>query len=85
MKRKYAVILFVALLFTTAGFVGIQNADTFLQVKKSIDLFGSVYKDVIENYVDQIDPEQVMRGGINGMLSMLDPYTVYMDKTTSSE
>ncbi|MGC8594836.1 MAG: S41 family peptidase [Candidatus Kryptoniota bacterium] len=85
MKSKYAVILFVALLFTTAGFVGIQNADTFLQVKKSIDLFGSVYKDVIENYVDQIDPEQVMRGGINGMLSMLDPYTVYMDKTTSSE
>jgi carboxyl-terminal processing protease len=85
MKRKYAGILFVAMLFTTLGFIGIQNADVFLQVKKSIDLFGSVYKDVIQNYVDPVDPEQVMRGGINGMLSMLDPYTVYMDKATSSE
>jgi carboxyl-terminal processing protease len=73
------------LIGTTVGFVIVSSDDTFYQVKQSIDLFGNVYKDVIENYVDPVTPSQFMRRGIDAMLSSLDPYTVYMDKQNSGE
>ncbi len=85
MRRKVLVILSVLLIGTSIGFVAIQNSDTFFEVKRSIDLFGTVYKDVIDNYVDPVSPQQFMRTGIDAMLASLDPYTVYMDKGNSGE
>lgn len=85
MRRKVLVTLTVLLIGTSIGFVTVQNSDTFFQVKRSVDLFGSVYKDVVENYVDPVSPGQFMRKGIDAMLASLDPYTVYMDKENSGE
>lgn len=85
MRHKVLLMLTVLLIGTSIGFVAIQNSDTFFQVKRSIDLFGSVYKGVVEDYVDPVSPGQVMRKGIDAMLASLDPYTVYMDKENSGE
>ncbi len=68
----------VVILFS--GFFTGQN-DLFFEINKNINLFGKVYKDVTFNYVDKINPEQFMRAGIKGMLSSLDPYTVFIDQT----
>jgi carboxyl-terminal processing protease len=73
------------LIGTSVGFVAIRNSDTFFEVRRSIDLFGTVYKDIIDDYVDPVTPDQFMRKGIDAMLSSLDPYTVYMDKDNSGE
>ncbi|HUI31195.1 MAG TPA: S41 family peptidase [Candidatus Acidoferrales bacterium] len=85
MRRKVFFVTLVLFLGTSIGFVAVKNSDTFYEVKQSIDLFGNVYKDVIENYVDPVSPGQFMRKGIDAMLSSLDPYTVYMDKQNSGE
>jgi carboxyl-terminal processing protease len=73
------------LIGTSIGFVVVNDSDSFYEVRRSIDLFGNVYKDVIENYVDPVSPGQFMRKGIDAMLASLDPYTVYMDKQSSGE
>ncbi len=85
MRRKVFLITLFLLIGTSIGFVVVDNNDNFFEVKQSIDLFGNVYKDVIENYVDPVSPDQFMRKGIDAMLTSLDPYTVYMDKKNSGE
>lgn len=84
MRRKVFLVTLLLLIGTSVGFV-VVNSDSFFEVKRSIDLFGNVYKDVVENYVDPVSPGQFMRKGIDAMLNSLDPYTVYMDKQNSGE
>ena len=85
MRRKILVVALFLLIGASIGFVRVDNDDTFYQVKRSIDLFGNVYKDVVGDYVDSVSPGQFMRKGIDAMLTSLDPYTVYMDKENSGE
>src|SRR5512141_415637 len=84
MLRKYWKLLFgffLVILFT--GFYA--NKDIYFEISKNIDLFGKVYKEVTLNYVDEIDLEEFMKTGIQGMLNSLDPYTVFIDDSKKDE
>jgi carboxyl-terminal processing protease len=59
--------------------------DLYMQIKENIGLFGAVYREISTRYVDEIDPQEFMRAGIDGMLSTLDPYTVFLDDETASD
>ena len=85
MKRKF--FLFGFTFFIAVGFLKFhpQNEDIFLKINKSVEVFGKIYKEVILNYVDEVDPEKFIRAGIKGMLSELDPYTVFIDEKHSEE
>ena len=85
MRRRSLIVFVVLLIATSVGFIAIQNSDRFFEVRKSIDLFGAVYRDVINDYVDPVSPQMLMRKGVDAMLASLDPYTVYMDKQNSGE
>lgn len=52
-------------------------ADNFFQISKQLDIFSSVYREVSQYYVDEVNPGELMKTGINGMLENLDPYTNY--------
>ncbi len=75
-KLLIASLLFLIL----SGFIR-NDSDFYFELNKSIDIFGKVYKEVVLNYVDPIDPEQFMLAGISGMLESLDPYTSFIDDT----
>jgi carboxyl-terminal processing protease len=85
--KSQVIIIGIALVaLCTGGFmVADSDADLFLKINKSIDLFGRVYKEITANYVDEVDPEKFMEAGIDGMLGTLDPYTVYIDKEDGDE
>ena len=85
MKRKFFLFGFTFLI--AVGFLKFhpQNEDIFLKINKSVEVFGKIYKEVILNYVDEVDPEKFIRAGIKGMLSELDPYTVFIDEKHSEE
>ncbi len=61
------------------------DADYFLKINKSIDIFGRVYREVTMNYVDQVDPGKFMEAGIDGLLGTLDPYTNFINETEGDE
>jgi len=86
-RRTIAAILVLSL--AAIGFFGFISesgeADFFLKVYRSIDTYSRVYKEVAVNYVDTLDPEEVMRAGIDGMLKTLDPYTVYIGEKENDE
>jgi len=52
-------------------------ADDFFMIARQIDVFSSVYREVNAYYVDEVNPGQLMKKGIDGMLKTLDPYTNY--------
>ncbi len=80
--KLYLTGLLVIMLFS--GFFS-GGDDVYFQISKNIDLFGKVYKEISLNYVDNINPEQFMRAGIEGMLNTLDPYTIYIDGDKKDE
>jgi carboxyl-terminal processing protease len=80
-----SVLIIGVLGFPSPGAGAQPDGDYFLQVNKSIDLFGRVYKEVTSNYVDMIDPERFMQAGIEAMLTSLDPYTIYIGREEGDE
>ncbi|MHB1050164.1 MAG: S41 family peptidase [Bacteroidota bacterium] len=82
-KRLIAGVLVVVALLATAGFSQYDNI--YLSIGKNIDIFGRVYKEIVANYVDEVDPDRFMRSGIDGMLGTLDPYTVYLGGKDENE
>lgn len=88
-KKLFISVLSIAILLVSllgTGFLLYHgDSDYFFKINKSIDIFGKVYKEVANNYVDEVDPEKFMRAGIDGMLGTLDPYTVFIDENEKEE
>lgn len=82
-KRFTASVIIFAAFFAATGFS--QDDNIYLSIGKNIDIFGRVYKEIVTNYVDEVDPEKFMRSGIDGMLGTLDPYTVYLGGKDENE
>lgn len=82
-KINIKIVLLIVIAFTF-GFT-LSDSDYFFKVNKSIDVFGRLYKELTLNYVDEIDPEVFMRGGIDGMLKSLDPYTNFITSSEASD
>ena len=76
-----AAVVLVALL---SGFT-LQGDDFFYRLNKGIDVYGRVYREVSTNYVDEIDPLELMEAGIDGMLASLDPYTNFINDEEGDE
>jgi len=86
MKKRRTAYIFsiVAAAFLGFGFF-VSQSDIYFEITKNLELFGKVYKEISFNYVDDIDPQEFMRAGIKGMLSKLDPYTVFIDEKNQDD
>lgn len=52
------------------------------QARQYMELVNSVFNFLLENYVDEIDPEVLYQGTMKGLMDSIgDPYTVYLDKS----
>jgi carboxyl-terminal processing protease len=49
----------------------------YFEISKNLDIFNSVYRELNAVYVDGTKPGQLMKTGIDAMLTSLDPYTIY--------
>jgi len=80
LKKKFMWIPGLVLIaMIIAGFYP-GRGDIYFEIAKNLDLLGRVYKEISFNYVDEVDPEKFLRAGIQGMLSSLDPYTIFIDE-----
>ncbi|HNE47162.1 MAG TPA: PDZ domain-containing protein, partial [Chitinophagales bacterium] len=76
-NRFIAGLIGVATIFI--GTSAATSADLY-EVGKNIDIFTSIYKELNTYYVDDVDPNKLMRTGIDAMLESLDPYTNYISE-----
>src|SRR6187455_1985961 len=52
--------------------------EKYFDIAKSLDIFATLFKEVNAYYVDEVEPQKLIRKGIDGMLESLDPYTDYI-------
>lgn len=77
--RIKLLVIFLAAIF---GISATQyNNDKLYEISKNIEIFINVYKQLNSNYVDDLDPNQLMRVGIDAMVASLDPYTNYISES----
>ena len=76
MKKTKWVIgsVIVALGLTSATLV----KDDYFEITKNIEIFINVFKELNYNYVDDLDPNELMRVGVDAMVGSLDPFTNYI-------
>lgn len=76
MKKKliFVVVAIVALF----SFASSPPADRYFEIAKNLDIFATLFKEVNALYVDEINPNTLVRTGIDAMLQSLDPYTNYI-------
>jgi carboxyl-terminal processing protease len=88
-KKTSTIIILIAAAATLAGWtidwgIGV-GADYVHEIRKNIEIFGLVYSEISQKYVDQVDPAKVLKAGINGMLDTLDPYTVLIEQEDNNQ
>ncbi len=76
-KSKIIIVLTLLLIAgTSTGFLVTQETRDF-RIAKNLDIFFSLFRELNTFYVDEINPDKLIKSGIDDMLKTLDPYTVY--------
>jgi len=75
-KKRYVIpVVASGFLFCAASF-----KDDFFEIAKQIEIFTTLFKTVNQNYVDEVNPSELMDKAIKSMLADLDPYTNYFNE-----
>jgi len=74
--RLYIVLILLLAAGISTGFLVNQETRDF-RIAKNLDIFFSLFRELNTFYVDEIDPDKVIKEGMDNMLKSLDPYTVY--------
>ncbi|MEY4203590.1 MAG: hypothetical protein RL013_1293 [Bacteroidota bacterium] len=74
-------ILLVVLVAATTRPVVLPAQSKYFDIAKNLEIFANAYREVNHSYVDQLDPNQLMRRGLDAMLTGLDPFTNYISET----
>lgn len=70
------VLLAMALVFT-----GLTRDEKLFRIDKNMDIYYSMIRELNLFYVDEIDPEKLIRTSMDDMLESLDPYTTYIPES----
>jgi carboxyl-terminal processing protease len=77
MKKYFRSILFAAPLVAGLTFVSFKHDDRLFEIARNLDIYATLFKELNAYYVDEINPNMLIKTSIDGMLRSLDPYTVY--------
>ena len=72
---KWIFIVAIPLFMLTSA------ASNYFELSKQLDIFGALFKEINNVYVDEVEPSKLMRSCIDGMLKKLDPYTVFYSES----
>lgn len=82
-RLTIVVVLFI-ITGISAGFLVSQETRDF-RIAKNLDIFLSLFRELNTFYVDEINPDKMIKSGIDNMLKTLDPYTVYYPESENDE
>lgn len=82
-SSRLAIALLLIAGLASAGFM--LRTDPYFLIQKNFRIFSEVYENVSSTYIEEVDPEQLIRIGIDAMLNELDPYTVLIDEAGSRQ
>ncbi len=83
MKRiiKKLKLTFIILLLSGYAVLSYSFVDNYFEVSKNLDIFATLFRELNIYYVDETNPGELMKQGIDDMLGSLDPYTNYIPES----
>jgi len=75
-KKRYILPVIASGFFLIAA----SFKDDFFEIAKQIEIFTTLFKTINQNYVDEVNPAELMDKAIKSMLADLDPYTNYFNE-----
>ncbi|MFZ0281121.1 MAG: S41 family peptidase [Bacteroidales bacterium] len=83
---KWKLIIFTLVITTgiSTAFLATQETRDF-RIAKNLDIFFSLFRELNTFYVDEINPDKLIKTGIDNMLKSLDPYTVFYSESEGDE
>ena len=85
MRFSSRFVLIAVILAGVAATGFILRPDPYFLIQKNFRIFSEVYENVSGSYIEDVDPERLIRSGIDAMLNELDPYTVLIDEAGSRQ
>lgn len=80
MRKNYTLIpVFILALILNVKVQSQVTSSTF-EISKNLDIFATMYKELNNNYVDELNHGELVKAGIDGLLENLDPYTVFISE-----
>ena len=80
MKKQFSKIVVIISIATTSIFA-FSFTESYFEVSKNLDIFSTLFRELNIYYVDDADPGDLMKTGIDAMLESLDPYTNYIPES----
>lgn len=85
LKRNFFLLL---CFFTSINFAFAQsdvNEERYFEMNKAVETFGSVFKMLHSQYVDEINSGDLVKTAIDAMLAKLDPYTNFYPESNMED
>lgn len=78
MKRRKPGLIILISVVTLLSFGFVTLKDKEFDIVKNLEIFYSLFNEVNRLYVDETNPDKLVKSAIEGMLNSLDPYTTYI-------
>jgi len=78
--KKYLNKFIISLLIVV-GIFSTSSTNSDFEISKNLDIFATLYRELNQNYVDDLQPGELMKIAIDEMLKSLDPYTVFFPES----
>jgi len=73
--KRLTLLASSALVAGGIGFFSFKTDDRFFEIARNLDIYASLFKELNLYYVDEVNPNRMVKTSIDGMLKALDPYT----------
>lgn len=70
----------VVVVIMGAGFYSFNRDDKNFEIAKNLEIYHTLFRELNMFYVDEVNPNKLVKTSINGMLNSLDPYTNYISE-----
>ena len=86
MKTAFNIIkkfkmLFILLFIGGYSILSVSFVDNYFEISKNLDIFATMFRELNIYYVDETNPGDLMKKGMDNMLESLDPYTNYIPES----
>jgi carboxyl-terminal processing protease len=78
-RKSSAILAFVAI--TLTAFLSTAYVSNNFEIAKNLDIFNTLFRELVINYVDDVNTAELIKTGIDEMLESLDPYTNFIPES----
>ncbi len=80
MRRKRIWIGIALIVFAALGFYSFTQDEKNFEMAKSLEIYHTLFRELNMFYVDEVNPNKLVKTSIDQMLESLDPYTTYISE-----